>query len=116
MAKVTFIGPGPADGTIMGGQPFPLNEPVEIDEAGAWWQLLGSRIRRNVYFRVEDIAPGPQAAAFDHDGDGNPGGSLPAESRGLDALYADAEALGIKIDRRWGRERLQAEIDKALAG
>jgi len=31
-------------------------------------------------------------------------------------LRADAEALNIAVDRRWGAKRLQAEIDKALAG
>lgn len=32
-----------------------------------------------------------------------------------DDLFAQAVALGIKIDRRWKRATLQAEIDKALA-
>jgi hypothetical protein len=31
-----------------------------------------------------------------------------------DDLRAQAESLGIKVDRRWGVERLQAEIDAAL--
>jgi len=30
-------------------------------------------------------------------------------------LKAQAEELGIKIDGRWGDDRIQAEIDKALA-
>lgn len=74
------------------------------------------------------IAPPPAGVAaqiqqstavnpLDHDGDGAPGGSLPAAERSedLDKLRADAEALNIAVDRRWGAKRLQAEIDKALA-
>lgn len=34
----------------------------------------------------------------------------------IDKLRADAEALNIAVDGRWGVKRLQAEIDKALAG
>jgi hypothetical protein len=33
----------------------------------------------------------------------------------VEKLRADAEAVGIKTDLRWGPKRLQAEIDKALA-
>jgi hypothetical protein len=40
-------------------------------------------------------------------------GSIPAAVRGLDELRAEAEALGIKVDRRWGDKRLLAEIAKA---
>jgi len=52
-------------------------------------------------------------AKFDHNGDGRPGGSKPAAERGLDDLKAEAIALGITIDRRWGERRLRAEIEKA---
>ena len=57
----------------------------------------------------------PADALFDRNGDGRPGGSLPAAQRGLDDLKAEAEALGITIDRRWGEKRLLAEIAKASA-
>lgn len=30
-------------------------------------------------------------------------------------LYAEAEELGIKVDKRWKTERIQQEIDKAKA-
>lgn len=33
----------------------------------------------------------------------------------IDYLRADAESLGIQIDKRWGEKRLQAEIDKVLS-
>lgn len=32
----------------------------------------------------------------------------------LERLTAEAESLGVKIDKRWGAERLQKEIDAAL--
>jgi hypothetical protein len=56
---------------------------------------------------------GPIDAKFDHNGDGKPGGSKPASQRGLGDLKAEAIALGIAIDRRWGERRLRAEIEKA---
>ncbi len=37
-------------------------------------------------------------------------------SEDIEKLRADAEALNIAVDGRWGAKRLQAEIDKALAG
>jgi hypothetical protein len=40
----------------------------------------------------------------------------PAADDGLDQLRAAAEAAGIKIDRRWGAERLRQEIDRQRAG
>lgn len=33
----------------------------------------------------------------------------------IDYLRADAESLGINIDKRWGEKRLQAEIDRVLS-
>lgn len=33
----------------------------------------------------------------------------------MDALRRDAEALGIKVDRRWGELRLRDEMDAAVA-
>jgi hypothetical protein len=50
---------------------------------------------------------------LDHDGDGRPGGSLPAKNRGLDELKVEAQSLGVKVDKRWGEARLLAEIEKA---
>lgn len=50
---------------------------------------------------------------LDHDKDGEPGGSLPADERGLDDLRDQAESVGIKVDKRWGEPRLKAEIEKA---
>lgn len=37
------------------------------------------------------------------------------EAVDLAQLQEDAQALGIKIDKRWGAKRLQTEIDRALA-
>lgn len=38
-----------------------------------------------------------------------------SEADALEALRAEARALGIKVDKRWGDERLTAEIAKAKA-
>lgn len=59
----------------------------------------------------------PASAAphpLDHDGDGKPGGSLPAEQRGLEALWAEAEALGISVDRRRTGERARRQLLKVI--
>lgn len=37
------------------------------------------------------------------------------QSGDLDQLRRDASDLGISIDKRWGADRLKAEIEKALA-
>jgi hypothetical protein len=34
----------------------------------------------------------------------------------LDQLRAEAEAAGVKVDKRWGADRLREEIDTAKAG
>jgi hypothetical protein len=65
--------------------------------------------------RAATAAPKPAFAKFDRNGDGVPGGSLPASERGLDELKSEAESLGITIDRRWGEKRLRAEIAAAKA-
>jgi len=54
-----------------------------------------------------------QPHPLDHDNDGEPGGSVSHAERGLSDLVAEAESLGIKVDKRWGAKRLQKEIDKA---
>lgn len=36
-----------------------------------------------------------------------------AESADVEQLRAEAEALGVRVDRRWGAERLRAEIEQA---
>lgn len=54
-------------------------------------------------------------ANLDRDGDGNPGGSLPADQQGdeIKALRAEAEAKGVSYDGRWGAARLRKEIEAA---
>ncbi|MDI1261743.1 MAG: hypothetical protein PS018_00605 [bacterium] len=42
-------------------------------------------------------------------------GEKAAEKTKADDLASQASELGIKIDKRWGDERIQAEIDKKLA-
>lgn len=52
---------------------------------------------------------------LDHDKDGHKGGSLPSPQRETAALIAEAEALGIEVDRRWGVQKLLDEIHDAKA-
>jgi hypothetical protein len=52
---------------------------------------------------------------LDHDGDGHPGGSLPASKRGKDDIHAALDAAGIPYDRRWGRARLEALLHTEAA-
>lgn len=54
----------------------------------------------------------PQFAAFDHDGDGAPGGSTASPEK--DAVIQALEAYpGVKFDRRWGLQRLRAALEVA---
>lgn len=65
---------------------------------------------------VEAAKKTPNKPQLDHDGDGHPGGSLPASERDVDDIRAQYEELfGESPDRRWGAHRLQSEIDKKLA-
>lgn len=68
---------------------------------------LARRLGNNPEFEAVD--------PLDHDGDGEKGGSLPAEKRDVAGLQAEAEALGVAVDKRWGEKRLLAEIKKASA-
>lgn len=52
---------------------------------------------------------------LDRDGDGRPGGSLPAAQRLDPELVARAQALGVAIDKRWGNETLCQRIKDAEA-
>jgi hypothetical protein len=64
---------------------------------------------------IKRAIPARPISPFDHDGDGHEGGSLPAAQRVLDDLRAEAEAAGVKVNRRWGERRLREEIAKAVA-
>lgn len=39
----------------------------------------------------------------------------PEPAEDLDALRAEAEAAGVRIDKRWGADRLREEIESARA-
>lgn len=125
------------------GISFPLNQPVSVPDASEWAAQHGAKLRGNSHFDVSDEGaaqavssagiegqrdvsepdappeePRGGLSQLDHDGDGEPGGSLPAEERGedIEKLRADLNDLGVKPDMRWGPKRLQSEIDKALNG
>lgn len=58
---------------------------------------------------VDDAAAEESAAARGY----YPHGVVTAVIPEPDALRVEAEKLGIKVDKRWGAERLRAEIEKA---
>lgn len=108
---------------------FPLNQTVHVPDDSQWAKDHRAKIEGNSHFEVADGAPAeltaqavssvePDRSQLDHDGDGEPGGSLPAEDRGEDLakLRARAEELDVKVDMRWGANRLNSEINKALNG
>lgn len=69
------------------------------------------------YFQITEIGKG-KSDPLDHDGDGKKGGSLPADASDAEILRLRAEyteLTGKKPHHLWKAERLQAEIDAALA-
>lgn len=59
---------------------------------------------------VYDAAEEAEAAGRD---DYYPHGVVTALAPGPDALRIEAEKLGIKVDKRWGADRLRVEIERA---
>lgn len=87
------------------GQEFPVGEWVEVEG-------LAERLASNPMFDVDGV---PDPAAFDHDGDGSPGGSsAPEPSDDLPALRAEYQAV---VGRRpfpgWGAEVLREKLAAA---
>jgi hypothetical protein len=88
-ATVTFVGGQGAEGVdpyVWGAFTFPLNEPVAIDGSESDFAAhVIRKARNNRFFAVADEAKPEQDvkafAAFDHNGDGKPGGSLPKAKR-----------------------------------
>lgn len=120
----------------------PLGEPEKVIVVGAFKHVAAAY--RALGIEVEEVAtsttagmkrpiqdiPKPPASVtervaavepsephpLDHDGNGTPGGSLPADQRGddVEALRSEYEALlGSAPDKRWGAPRLKREIEKA---
>ena len=81
------------------GQAVALDEEVHAE-------LIG-KARTNPHFEVNDATKAVlKAMAPDF------GGVEPADSD-MDALVKEAEALGIKVDGRWSKARLEGEISAA---
>lgn len=93
--KVTYS-PPPGDdrSVIYFGVEFFAGRPETIEPADH--PLLAKKVVNNRLFMVEDDQPA------DHPDD-------------IDALRAEAEGLGIDVDKRWGEARLRSEIDKKKA-
>ena len=94
MTAVTYR-PGPHDPATVEwmGKTFPANVPVEVTTP----------------FILRKAAGNP---FFDVDGEAK----APPEPDEKDALQAEAEALGIYFDKRWGVAKLRAAIAAAKAG
>lgn len=88
---------------------FPREEAIRLIEAGYAAPADG---------KMTETATLPVAPEvrhqLDHDGDGRPGGSLPAAERDVcDHLRAEYERItGSPADRRWGEARLRKEIEE----
>lgn len=87
-----------------GGQDWPgVGSTLDVDEAEAR-QLIAARIAVPV---VEDRVETTTMPATDVE---------TRDGAGLDGLRAQAERRGIRVDRRWGPDRLRQEIDKSGRG
>jgi hypothetical protein len=58
---------------------------------------------------VDDAAGEETAAARGY----YPHGAVTALTPDPDAMRVEAEKLGVKVDKRWGADRLRAEIERA---
>ena len=58
---------------------------------------------------------GDAGTADGNDGETEDGPEDPPAEDDLDALRAEAEAAGVKVDGRWGADRLREEIEAAGA-
>lgn len=94
MMLVTYLGDAP---TSWRGVAFEPHLAVEVSCPD-----MVAKAASNPYFDVS--APNAEANAQNVGGDD------------LDTLRAMADELGVKIDRRWGVERIQKAIDEALEG
>ena len=106
----------------------PLGTPDKVIVVGRWPNIVAAYegkgacvtvVRKGAPLRAPVHLPPPSAAhPFDHDGDGSPGGSLPASERGdeIEAVRVEYEKLtGRAPDKRWGVPRLQKELNRATA-
>ncbi len=98
---ITFIGnpidPSDTCGRVtIGGVAFPLNIEVDVVETPMF-----TKLRHNNHFRVRDEACEPVPADEDKE---------PALDKA--ALIAEAERLGIEIDKRWSAKKIAAKLEE----
>lgn len=105
--------------------PFKAGEQVVPDELAVHWYVISNSHRPEAVAEAEamDVEGEPEV-----DGNGEPAGSgapdspdddvppapadePPADDRAV--LVAEAEAMGLTIDKRWGIDRIKAAIDAA---
>lgn len=106
---VTNVGNGPRGLRDDQGRGYMLapGQSIEISVSAKQEQLL----RKKSCFKIQ---AGKQVLFPTETLDEN---TVPQENgvNAIDYLRADAESLGIQVDKRWGEKRLQAEIDKVLS-
>ena len=107
---------------VRGGKPVPervtVRWAVPVPVEGGWAVPLpsGFDLKHDLpsHTEVAEVSRPEEVHPLDRDGDGAPGGSLPADDRGLEDLWSRYRALtGLEPDRRWGEARLVAEIAAA---
>ncbi len=86
--------------------------PADIDPA-QWDAFLQFQAWQKSAEAVKSLEMEPEEPAVDEAQDGNaPSNALsPEQDRAL--WVAEAERKGVKIDKRWGVDRIKSEIDKA---
>lgn len=92
-----------------------VQEPADSDAELAEARAEVERLRAENEQLLEQLAALTDDDAADaEDPGGDPDGPPADPGVELDRLRAEAEALGIKVDGRWGAERLRQAIAEAL--
>jgi sRNA-binding protein len=107
------------DGTVTGSIDVSKLDEIEpkTDEAKAQIDALKAEVAAGQEPAVEDDAEDSDAEVTPKSAP-QPDEEQPVEPQDdseLEQLRAEAEALGVKVDKRWGADRLRAEIAAARA-
>jgi sRNA-binding protein len=106
------------DGTVTGSIDVSKLDEIEpkTDEAKAQLDALKAEVQAGQEPAAEDDAEDSDAEVTPESApqpDEQP--VEPQDDSDLEQLRAEAEALGVKVDKRWGADRLRAEIAAARA-
>jgi hypothetical protein len=102
------------DGTVTGSIDVSKLDEIDpkTDEAKAQLDALKAEVAAGQEPAAEDDAEATPKSAPQPDEE-QP--VEPQDDSELEQLRAEAEALGVKVDKRWGADRLRAEIAAARA-